>query len=36
MYSKSDKLEDRPDPQTLREYYERLIAKYFPHEKLRW
>jgi inositol oxygenase len=32
LYSKSDA---RPDPQTLRPYYEELIAEYFPPE-LRW
>jgi len=36
LYSKSDKEEDRPDPKKLRPYYEKLIAKYFPQEKLRF
>jgi inositol oxygenase len=36
LYSKSDKNEDRPDPQTLRTYYQGLMNKYFPVEKLKW
>jgi len=36
LYSKSDKEEDRPTPQKLRPYYEGLIKKYFPVEKLKW
>jgi len=36
LYSKSDKPEDIPDPKKLRPYYESLIKKYFPVEKLKW
>jgi inositol oxygenase len=36
LYSKSDKPEDLPDPVKLKPYYEKLIKKYFPVEKLRW
>ena len=32
LYSKSD---EKPDPVTLRPYYETLIAKFFP-EKIDW
>jgi len=36
LYSKSDKPEDIPDPKKLRPYYDSLIKKYFPVEKLKW
>jgi inositol oxygenase len=36
LYSKSDKPEDLPDPKKLRSYYDGLIKKYFPVEKLKW
>ena len=36
LYSKSNKEEDIPDPIKLSPYYEKLIKKYFPNEKLRW
>jgi len=36
LYSKSDKEEDRPDPKKLRPYYEKLVKKYFPVDKLKW
>jgi len=36
LYSKSDKSEDRPDVAKLQPFYEALIKKYFPQEKLRW
>jgi len=36
LYSKSDKNEDRPDPASLRVYYQSLMNKYFPVEKLKW
>lgn len=36
LYSKSDKEEDRPDPKKLRSYYQGLMNKYFPVEKLKW
>lgn len=36
LYSKSDKPEDLPDPKKLRPYYDGLVKKYFPVEKLKW
>jgi inositol oxygenase len=36
LYSKSDKPEDMPDPKKLHAYYDGLIKKYFPVEKLKW
>jgi len=36
LYSKSGKPEDIPDPVKLRPYYDGLIKKYFPVEKLKW
>jgi len=36
LYSKSNKEEDMPDVEQLKPYYEKLIKKYFPNEKLRW
>ena len=36
LYSKSDKEEDMPNVEQLKPYYEKLIKKYFPNDKLRW
>jgi len=36
LYSKSSKPEDIPDPVKLHAYYDKLIKKYFPVEKLKW
>lgn len=36
LYSKSNKKEDIPDIEKLKPYYEKLIKKYFPNEKLKW
>jgi len=36
LYSKSNNPEDIPNVEELKPYYEKLIKKYFPNDKLRW